>query len=455
MRGNKIADYESEKLTIDCPDIVLEPIAGKTLKRLNGPGSIIQEAGGGFLLKVFIAEQVDIIAAFERINRIKAGKIIGSSEYYRMSATDMYGNVWTCDRLYPEFSTSFENPNSILTSNLFQISKTSALPKKISESTLQLKFNGNFKIPANSGSHITKQVSDILREEKSHLNVCKFSSCSIDIGIIQEDKWMIVTATSADRELDEGVAARIKEAIQLCMSRQLEWSSSTISKGTEHRTVLRGIIPNEEKGRVYPPVNYHSPANVNDAIRLMDRYLTRTIDSKDSSVHSLFHPLYAVILASQSTTESEALALSTSVESILDNAIKVEQDKKVIEALKKLRKYINSSKYPDNFKKRISGLLGMMTSPSAVEKLNHLVEKKVITKDLVYAWKKLRPKLAHGNYAVDDFQEFLDLVHSVHVLLHHLLFHCIGYSGKYTDYSKEGWPTLEYPNTSGNIEQMN
>lgn len=165
MKSRETADYESEKLIIDCPDIILEPISGETLKRLNGPGSILQKAGGGFLLKAFVAEKVDFKNAFERVNRLKAGKLIESSEYYRMSATDLTGNVWTCDRLYPHFSSSFENPNSILTSDLFQISKTTALPKKISRNTLQLKFNGNFRIPANTGSYITKQISDILRVE--------------------------------------------------------------------------------------------------------------------------------------------------------------------------------------------------------------------------------------------------------------------------------------------------
>lgn len=257
---------------------------------------------------------------------------------------------------------------------------------------------------------------------------------------------MVVTASSADYEFDEGMACRIKEAIQLCMGRQLEWSSRTIITDTNEQTVLRGIIPNEEKGRFYPPVNYHSPANVSDAIRLMDCYLAKTIKSKDTSVHPLFHPLYAVILASQSTTETEALTLSTSVESMLDNAIKdIEQDKETVERLKQLREYINSTGYPENFKNRLNGLLGMIASPSAVEKLNHLAKKGAISKDLVDVWKKLRPKLAHGNYAIGDFQEFLDMTHSVHVLLHHLLFYCIGYSGKYTNYSKEGWPTLTYP----------
>jgi hypothetical protein len=314
-----------------------------------------------------------------------------------------------------------------------------------------MKFSGNFKIPANSGSHMTKQIAGIMKEEESKANVCEFSSCKMDVGIIQEDEWMVITASSAEHEFDRGMTCRIREAIQFCMGRQLEWSAMTLITGRKELSFLRGIIRNEKRGRFYPPITYHNPDNVNDAIRLMDCYLVKTIESKGTSVHPLFHPLYAVILASQSTTETEALTLAISIESLLGTVkINIKQDNETSESLKQLREHINSEEYPTNFKKRLNRLLGMMKTPSAVEKLNHLVNEGVLSKDLVDVWRKLRPKLAHGNFSTNNFQEFLDRVHSVHVLLHHLLFHCIGYQGKYTDYSKEGWPNLTYPKVKQN-----
>ena len=445
MKNNEITDYESEKLIIDCTDVLLEPYSGDILTKLDGPGSIIQKVGGGFLLKVFVPK-VDIRSAFGRINRIKAGKIIESSEYYRMSATDIAGNVWTCKRLLPHFSSSFEALKSIITADLVEISKTDPLPKKVSRSILQMKFKGSFKIPANAGTHIIKEVADLVKEEKSNLNVCTFISCKIDIGIIQEDGWMTVNASSADREFDEVIARRITEAIELCLSRQLRWSSRKIITFADEYHILRGVIPNENTGRIYPPVNYNDPGNVCDAIRLMDCYLLKTIESKKTSVHPLFYPLYEVILASQSTTESEALVLATSIESMLDNiTITVEQDEEMVECIKQLRNSIDSANYPKSFKKRLYGLIGMMVFPSAADKLHILAQENVISKDLIDIWKKLRHKLAHGNNSISDFQEFLDMTHAIHVLLHFLLFHCIGYSGNYTDYSKEGWPIRIYP----------
>lgn len=445
MNASEKTDYESEKLTIDCPNIVLEPISGENLKRLNGPGLIIQKSGGGFLLKVFIAERSNLKELIDRINRLKSGKLIGSSEYYRMLAADLKGREWKCDRLYPHTSSG---PNgSVLTADLLEITDVAALPKHVLKSSLEMRFKGNFKIPANSGTRTTKQIADIRKEEESKVNVCEFSSRKMDLGIIQEDEWMIVTASSARHEFNERKAYRIKEAIQLCMGRQLEWSTMTLVKGGKECTFLRGIIQNEKRGRFYPPINYHEYENVDDAIRLMDCYLAKTINYKETSVHPLFRPLYAVILASESTTESEALTLATSIESILNVVnIGIEQDAKAIECLKQLRKHLKSQEYPTTFKDRISGLLGMMENPSATQKLNHLVKEGITSRDLVNAWKTLRPKLAHGNYAIGDFQGFLDKVHAVHVLLHHLLFHGVGYQGGYTDYAKEDWPMLKYPN---------
>jgi hypothetical protein len=259
---------------------------------------------------------------------------------------------------------------------------------------------------------------------------------------------MLVIASSDKHEFTEGMACRIKEALQFCMGQQLDWSIMTLSKGGQEQTFLRGIISNEKTGRVYPPItDYQNPDNTGDAIRLMDCYLSKTIDCQDTSVHPLFHPLYAVILASQSTTVTEALTLVTSIESLLGiSAIDVEQESETINGLKTFKNHIDSEQYPANFKKRLNGLLGMIGSPSSVDKLNYLVKEGAARQDLVDVWKKMRPKLAHGNYAIDDFQKFIDMVHAVHVLLHHLLFHSIGYKGKYTDYSKDGWPILEYPN---------
>ena len=69
----------------------------------------------------------------------------------------------------------------------------------------------------------------------------------------------------------------------------------------------------------------------------------------------------------------------------------------------------------------------------------------------VKAWQELRNKQVHpsvgplDNPASRDFQEQLDLVHQVTVLMYHIVFHLIGYRGKYTDYATLNFPNRDYP----------
>lgn len=445
MLPREISDYESEKLIIDCPEIVLKPLTGDTLKRITGPGSIIQKTGGGFLLKMFTNDKIDMKSTFERIDRLELGKLVEASEYYKMSATDLGNRVWTCDKLFPHFNSNFSTSESVISADLFEIVNIEdSLPKQ--SNMVQIKFRGNFKIPANNSSHLMKQIAGETREKESKGNVCQFESCKIAIEIIQEDEWMVVNASSENNLFDDCLTCRIIEALEFCMGNQLKWSCKTLYTN-QSIFCVRGIIPNDDKGRSYVPVNYYVDYdNVIDAIRLMDCYLTRTIGEKTIDIHPLFFPLYLVTLASKSSMETKALTLATSVESMLAVMnIDIGKNEETKECLKELKEHITKTAvYPESFKNRLLGLCGMMESSSAMEKLNCLVKQGIVEQNHVDAWKKMRPKLAHGNFSIGDFQESLDMCYSVHVLMHHLLFHCIGYSGRYTDYSVDGWPTLLY-----------
>ena len=95
----------------------------------------------------------------------------------------------------------------------------------------------------------------------------------------------------------------------------------------------------------------------------------------------------------------------------------------------------------NKLKRRINGFLKSIKGARAKDKLKALVESGKIKKDLVDAWEEQRNKLAHA-YSPTSFplQEFIDLFYKTLVLFHSLIFLLIEYKGKYTDYSKYGWP---------------
>jgi hypothetical protein len=46
---------------------------------------------------------------------------------------------------------------------------------------------------------------------------------------------------------------------------------------------------------------------------------------------------------------------------------------------------------------------------------------------------------------VQNLQSFIDQTARVKVLFLQLIFHLVGYAGKYTDWGARGWPLVDYP----------
>lgn len=76
----------------------------------------------------------------------------------------------------------------------------------------------------------------------------------------------------------------------------------------------------------------------------------------------------------------------------------------------------------------------------------------------VKAWRKLRNRGVHPAAQGDvdvaslDFQKMIDEVNQVTVLLYHIVFHVIGYRGRYTDYASPNFPAKNYPLASSSRE---
>ncbi|BAZ68716.1 hypothetical protein NIES4106_34820 [Fischerella sp. NIES-4106] len=90
-----------------------------------------------------------------------------------------------------------------------------------------------------------------------------------------------------------------------------------------------------------------------------------------------------------------------------------------------------------------------MKSVRAKDRLRNLIDKGLLDKKLVDAWNKVRNKTAHG-YVLEPekFVENQKLSNQVTVLFNHLVFLAIGYLGKYTDYSEDGWIKKDYNRNS-------
>ncbi|MFH7030036.1 MAG: hypothetical protein ACHBN1_32905 [Heteroscytonema crispum UTEX LB 1556] len=110
-----------------------------------------------------------------------------------------------------------------------------------------------------------------------------------------------------------------------------------------------------------------------------------------------------------------------------------------------LQEKINEIELDESLKKRLEGFLKNVKSISATDKLRNLIDKGLLDKKLVQAWKDIRNGAAHG-YVLENhkLEKYKLLLNEVTVLFHHLIFLMIDYTGKYTDYTKVGWKKEEF-----------
>jgi len=154
-----------------------------------------------------------------------------------------------------------------------------------------------------------------------------------------------------------------------------------------------------------------------------------------------------MLKGSEGSIEPMMLTLGVAVEGILREAFKesMEKPSSDSEELKKAQILIEKSLLDNKLKSRLKSVIGSWTTRSATDALYLLAESNIIDREEVDAWKKIRHSMAHATFPDFDLQKLIDLCHSVVVLFYKLIFHTIGYNGKYTNYGRSGWPVDDFP----------
>jgi hypothetical protein len=156
--------------------------------------------------------------------------------------------------------------------------------------------------------------------------------------------------------------------------------------------------------------------------------------------------IHSVLKSGEASVEAEGLTLSVAIEGLLNENFSnlASQNDDFGKNLSEAKTIICSSQINPEIKKRLNGFMGAMQKPRGKDHLYFLRDANLIQNDLIESWEKLRNPSAHGDYDVADWrdvQKYIDRCSSALVLFYQLIFLAIGYQGKFTDYSKEGFPT--------------
>ncbi len=196
------------------------------------------------------------------------------------------------------------------------------------------------------------------------------------------------------------------------------------------------------------PVDYRHPDYHASVYSLFDRYFSHILDHGEERYHPITDQLYALTETARASLDARALTLAVAIEALLnDGYAEVGQTSEVtVKQVDQAIQAVRASGIGADTVARLEGAMKLVRQASAYGKLKALVSLGATTVNLIKAWRQLRNRWAHGAKPESwDAQKVVDHYFDALTLFYHLMFHLVGYRGKYRDYSTPGWPQAEYP----------
>lgn len=404
MRPKYLDPILANSFTMDFIEITLTPrMPG--LPIYKGSGSVSQDNKGNLHLKLYYPLSLD--ANFvrhygENLSRVP-GKLIRKERYFQFEAVDMSGDVWTSEIL-PLNNFSFLAAGTIITGNLRKIERSKERdknPKRNFESALMV-IPGKYHIPCNEIQN--KPNGGWTR------NICVMTVTGIKIRIQNEENHVILQASSDNRNFPEDFEWRLLEALSIflgslifpmCHERRYMESEKTVIWGNMSDCNQQEVIP------IKHPYDWEV-----DSLRNFIECYFRTFENLNQPFFTYWHRIHASWQSGY--TENTALILCTSIEGII-------------------KEYYRDTEYLD---------------PKNI--LRQLSKRGWFEEKIVDEWGYMRNMSAHGERfffegTIKQKQKNFDKLHSCIHIFNVLLLRLIGFRGKYTNYSKDGWPLEDFP----------
>lgn len=454
IKEKELEELKNGTWQLDCPNMKLSKKADSSEDVYFGGGYIRRKEDGELSFKLYSERNVEL-SNFFGTRSVKSGELIPPEEYYELVVTDSTGREWESKNILASTGGFAGGKGSVTSGLLEELKHTSKenMRSGSKKSGLSIRFFEEFDIPANVSTTVETSVGKRQTGMTSSMNVAKFRSCGYDFEISRGDDMVGLRVLSNSRKLPEQLEVRVVEALEFVLGRLLEWAVlEKFEDGLETFRIKRGRL-SASKWRIGPPLRFIKTDPSGVVWNLYDKYLGHILsyDQIDK-----YHPLSVfvrrTIQGSAGSIETESLEIGVSVEGIVHTefanvGILSEVETKELEDALRI---IEKSEIAEGLKKRITGAINSWQETSATDRLLWLIESGVIARVEYEAWKKLRHPSSHGRLPnLRDFQEFVDLCHTATVLLYKLIFHAIGYEGKYTDYSTRGWPEKDYPMGAG------
>ena len=166
--------------------------------------------------------------------------------------------------------------------------------------------------------------------------------------------------------------------------------------------------------------------------------------------------IYNACEATANSVDAWAVGISVAVEAVV-GLIELPNDG--VKGLERdWRSFRNAcARYPEletdvpDLVRRMKGLIKIMSNKRPQDTMYALANRGYVEKSYVEAWTYLRNRHVHPTLNdlkkpdLVDYQNLLNHIHRVEVLLRQLTFYLIEYNGPFTDYGAENFPSKQYP----------
>lgn len=443
---------------LDCSQMRLVQDTKTSPLSYSGPGRIWQSNDGELHFKLYAADFDSARLHDEREpdGRL-AGKFVPRDHYYTLEAVDFFDRHWLANNILPhkEVGTANSPASVAVTGDLYQIEFTEEYPLTVW--SLRYHIFDHFEIPCNNSTQTETTIADYNMGKAFSRNVARFDAAGSEF-LIRQSGGEIQVDVHSRTPFSPAFEKRVIESLQFVLARTISWRVLQIS-GDKKKTTRLASAPVQTRGtRMVPPIQIRGLDWYGATWIMFDRFLSNAARAHDDQWIPASAHLYSAREASANTLESQALGLSVAIEGTLRDVAKdlvaelpeiAHSTRIAVESLREhARRWggVPGWNQEQAFRQRIDTYIQQILQVRPIDILYRLVALGAVREDDVRAWKRLRNTSAHAETpgSVDN-QGLVDRIFSATVLLYHILFHAIGYTGKYTDYATPGFPIRVYP----------
>lgn len=442
----------SGALELDCALMELVQDDAEAPRLYRGPGYIRQDDKGWITFKMFPTETRNLPSGLGSGRTGAAGTLLSADQYYNLVATDAWARQWRAERIIPDLSYGGGTGGIISASGIVH-ALVNVEKRSYSANYYKLHFFEDMEFPCNSNTTTYKDTGSGPELSEISGDLVKLTSADCDISIHRGNGFVTVTV-SATGHFPSHIETRIVESLQFVLARSLWYRAVESLVGNDEMTKLISPRRVSVRTRLQEPIHLGTVAGREHVWQLFDLYFRYVIRRGDPGWHPCSVHLHAACEASANSLEAYALGLAIAVEG-MTNVLFPDCgriDRLYKDVVDDLCKHVNTwpARGPEEIvvrvRDRIAGFRGQLLQVRAVDRMYKLSQEGVLDERYIGAWKKLRNTSAHaGAPGTPVNQELVDEIMAVTVLMYHLVFHAIGYNGRYVDYSTRGYPPRCYP----------